>query len=214
MYGDQIDKHDARGNLVWRQTAFLVLEHPDVSWMTHGALRANNELSVLVGSTASSSDDVSLELWRLDSLGNIKQRRLVAWGGEWPRYAIDPEARDVLAGSFFEGDLVLMRVLADDSVQGNVIERDDYLELRPDGFELDADGAAYVTARAGGRDAEDISAMLCQLPVSGNVRCFTLGGLTAATSFSPLVQDLVVPEPGVVYVRTGADLRRYELPAP
>lgn len=54
--------------------------------------------------------------------------------------------------------------------------------------------------------------MLCQLPVAGRVRCFTLGELSASESRFDGVSDLVVPEPGVVYARTGADLRRYELP--
>lgn len=213
FYRGQIEKRDVRGNLVWRQTAFLALENPATWWSARGALREDNELSVLLWSSSSgSSESGSLELWRVDSHGNIEKRHGLAWGGEMPSYAIDPLEQDVIAGTVIDGSIALMRVRSDLSVQGNLIERDDYLALQPDHFVLDSDGAAYVTARAGGRHARDMRALLCQLPMSGTVRCFTLGDLTIAETFNSLVDDLVVPEPGVVYVRTGVVLRRYELP--
>jgi hypothetical protein len=212
LYGDHIDKYDSHGKLAWRQTGLLPLERPDFSWNAVGAVHPNNELSVLLALYSTTSDDVALELWRIDALGNIDERQHVAWDGSVPYYAIDPQGRNVIVGTFLDGGLSMMRVGPDLAVEGNVIEREEYLDLRPDAFALDADGAVYVTARAGGREPSEMREMLCQLPVSGKVRCFTLGELIAEKTFSVLVEDLVVPEPGIVYVRTGADLRRYELP--
>jgi hypothetical protein len=207
--GGVIDKVDTRSNLVWRQTGLLSIATGQQSWNIDGALRADNKLSVLIG-----APDIGYpyELWQLDSRGNIESRRGVAWGGDVPTYAIDARGRDVLAGMGRDGDLIMMRVLPDGSTEGGTVTRKEYSSLRPDGFGLDPEGAVYVTTTAGGREPNERRAVLCQLTSAGELRCFTLGGITVR-EHGPLIDELVAPEPGVVYVHSGSTLHRYELPA-
>lgn len=125
----------------------------------------------------------------------------------------DCAARKLIAGTSFGGDLVLMRVERDRTTQGAEIEREEYAALEPNSFAIDAHDNVYVTARAGGREANQVRVILCQLPaIRATPRCFGLAGLAIQEWSMPLVDDVVVPEPGIVYVRTGSDLRRYELP--
>jgi sugar lactone lactonase YvrE len=128
-----------------------------------------------------------------------------------PEYAIDPRGRQVIAGTTFQGDLTLRRVF-NGGVAGAVIEREEFRNFLIDGFALDSDGAVYVATGAGGREPADTREMLCQLPETGSARCFTLGEIQSRERSSILIDNLAVPEPGVVYIRTDETLRRYELP--
>jgi hypothetical protein len=207
-YTQRIEKLDARGNLVWSQTGFVAGSSQELPSISRGALRANNQLSALL--VFGGGYEVGLELWLLNAAGNIEARRPLAWSGQSPEHAIDARGRDVIAGMTTDDDLILMRVFEGRS-EGNVIAREEFLSLRPDGLAVDSAGAAYVATTAGGREPKDWRAVLCQLPDVGRVRCFTLGDI-AVSNPATLIDALVVPEPGVVYVRSGSDLRRYELP--
>jgi hypothetical protein len=205
-----IDKLDASAGLVWRQTGLLTIESDNQSWQLRGALRPADELGVLLWADQA-GPVVGLDLWKLSATGSIDTRQSIAWSGDYPAYAIDVRGRDVIVGANRDGDLTLMRVLSDGKAAGNLLVREEYVALKPDGFALDSEGAAYVATEAGGREPNQLRELLCQLPDSGPTRCFTLAEISA-TKPSPLIDDLVVSEPGVVYVRSGAALRRYELP--
>jgi hypothetical protein len=206
-----IDKLDLSAKLVWRQTGLLHLQAPDTYWQLSGALRASDEFGVLVW-TAQNASASRVDLWRLTATGSIEMRQGIEWLGVEPHYAIDAHGRDVIMGESLEGDLALLRVLSNGTAEGNLIVREEYRNLRPDGFALDSEGAAYVACIAGGRELSELREMLCQLPDSGAARCFTLGAISQSGPLGSLIDELVVPEPGVAYVRSGSALRRYELP--
>jgi hypothetical protein len=212
LYGDpRIDKVDVRGNLVWRQTGLFAHGPSRTSWHVRGALRADNELSVVVG-FSDGNTFTTPELWQLDSRGNIESLRTIPWAGRFPHYVIDSRGRHVIVAVNTEGDIGLMRVLSNGTAEGNIISREEYQGLDPNSFAIDPDDAAYITTMAGGRELDQTREVLCQLPATGAVRCFTLGDIDL-TQWMLLPNGLVAPEPGVVYVRSGSTLRRYELPA-
>jgi hypothetical protein len=206
-----VDKLDLSAKLIWRQTGLIHLQAPDTWWNLSAALRPSDELSVLVW--AQYAPPISgLDLWKLNASGSIKTRQAIGWSGVDPLYAIDAHGRDVIVGASVDGDLTLLRVLSNGASESQLIVREEYLALRRNGFALDSEGAAYVASVAGGREPMQWRELLCQLPDSGTTRCFTLGELSASAAYTSLIDELVVPEPGVVYVHSGSALRRYELP--
>lgn len=156
------------------------------------------------------------DLWKFDARGSIETLQRIGWtgaGGSYPVYGIDPLGRDVIAGATPKGDLMMMRVLPNGAAEGNVIVREEYLALSPDALVIDSESTSYVAAQAGGREVDQRRELLCRLPPDRAAECFGLGEISATGEFAPLIDELVVTEPGVVYVRSGSTLRRYELPA-
>jgi hypothetical protein len=203
---------DLSAKLIWRQTGLLRFQAPAVLWQLSGALGASKQLRVLV--SANDSGHVSgHELWTMSASGSIEARRALPLFARDPQYMLDALERDVIVATGESGDITLLHMTSDGIVEGNQLVREEYLELRPERLALDSEGAAYMASAAGGREAKQQRELLCQLPVHGSARCFTLGELSASTASRTLMDEFVVTEPGVVYVRSGADLRRYELPA-
>jgi hypothetical protein len=210
---EHIDKYDRRGNLVWRQTGELKRQYPDSDWDVRAGLLQDNQMSVFAWGIEGGIA-LGAQLLRLDAFGNIVKQRQVAWIGSYlVQSAVDSRGRHVLMGATSDSDMFIMRIAPDETVDGIVVQREDYTALYPDVFAIDSEDAVYVVSKAGPRDA--LRAILCQLSASsGSTRCFTLGGITSPDNVPrQLVQDLVVPEPGVVYARSESVLRRYELPA-
>lgn len=209
---EYIDKYDRRGNLVWRQTGELKRQYPDSDWDVRAELLPDDQMSVFVWGI---QGGIALggQLLRLDAFGNIVKQRRVSWIGSYVvQSAVDSRGRHLLMGATSDSDMFIMRIAPDETVDGIVIQRDEYTALFPDVFAVDSDDAVYVVSKAGPRD--ELRAILCQLTARGSTRCFTLGGITSPDNIPrQLVDDLVVPEPGVVYARSGSTLRRYELPA-
>jgi hypothetical protein len=203
-----LDKRDAAGNLSWRQAGLVAFPSMPESWQVHGTLDDKNQLRVFV---SLDSFTVNLELLKVDARGNIATRHVIGWAGSAPTCAIDPQGRDVIVGTTFEGDLTMMRVLPDGTTEGSVVARQEFQPLRADSYAIDSEGALYITTLAGGRDLNQQRALLCRLPSNGSALCFALGQIDVLDS-SALVDSLVVPEPGVAYVKVGPDLRRDELP--
>jgi hypothetical protein len=200
-----VDKLDMSANLIWRQTGLLG------SAEMRGSLFSRDKLSVLVW--PNEEPIVNLDLWRLSARGSIETRLQIAWQGgvEAPTYAVDTRGRDVIVGATRDGDLAMMRVLPNGNSEGGLVVRQEYRPLSLDAFALDANGAVYVTTTAGGWDPGARRVLLCQLPNTGRMRCFTLAEQLPFGARLK-VDQILVPEPGVVYVRSGRDLCRYELP--
>lgn len=207
-----VDKYDRKGKLVWRQTGLLP-ESDSSPWELRAALRPHNELSVLVWRFDSAEIPMDSELWHLDARGNIDTSLSVAWPGHGEvKLAADARGRDVLAGINLQGDMVIMRMLDDGDSESSLVTREEFTELTPDDIDIDSESAFYVIAPAGGRVGRERREILCQRPATGSTRCFTLSGIESDDP-RPLVDDMVVAGPGVVYVSSPPMLRRYELPA-
>jgi hypothetical protein len=198
-----IARLDAQQRVLWRQT--LPLDGQAAWSLSDGALQSSGALSALA------YFGYGYELWTLNAFGNINSR--IVLDGFWHEggvLVVDARDRLVAFGTLDYGDLTIMRPRGDGPADGCVLVREEYRELNVDAHALDSAGAVYVITSPGGR--EQARTTLCRLSDAGDTDCHTL--FNAADSGGHMdfhVDDLVVPEPGIVYLRSGARLLRYEL---
>ncbi len=234
LFSDSLRKYDAHGALLIRQTLidWRAWPAPTIRGGRAGEGFHSEALIALGASQAphvyAFGGDGFPQLWWLDADGNVQGYYEIESSWDEVDFAdrgdvtllADREGRAVAFVETTQGDLLVYRLdAAGAESTAWQLARQDFRSLAPVSASEDEAGNLYVLSVGGGREAPVPT--LCQLPLSGSLRCYALRGLAIDDSLEYGVY-LAGGAEGVVYLDHLANVRdvpnaretlaRFELP--
>ena len=204
-----VEKRDARGRLVWKQTQ-LRGERPRAD-IFGGAMLADNQFVGLYNDGVSDDRDYTDNMFVLDEDGNALLHDRLFASIEGHPMLLQGTKGPLLVGTVASDFFLLHMVDVRGTWQGARVLQEDFTPLRVRAAAVDLDDNLYAFTVIGGRDLADQRLVVCTSPVTDAPTCYQLSPSIADTIQVGYFQ-LVARRHGELYMMTRGELARIDLP--
>jgi hypothetical protein len=206
--GPYIEKRDAAGSVLWRQTA--PAQVIDASFGLDGTALANDKFGAF---TWNLTDSTGLNWFELNAEGAVEVFARISIDlhpsrhDEWSLR--DTQGRQLLVGPSGVRDLMFLRVTPE-NLTATLFEvvREGYADLDATNLAMAPDGTVYVEERVGDREIGKRQPVMCRLPETGKLACFAVPKFDSFASFD----QMVAQAGGVVFTLADTTLTRIDFP--